>query len=362
MKKKLKEGLIIGKFYPFHNGHKYLIETGLKNCQTLTVIICQTDRYKIPVEIRAGWIKESFPSVDVRILHHEAALDSNSTDVSEIWAKLTVKYLGFIPDVVFSSETYGAPYAGFMGSKHMLVDLDRKYIPISASMIRSDIRKYWDFLPEVTRKYFTKRIVVIGAESTGTTTLARELAAHYHTPWVPEYGRLYYEGKMTSDKLNSWSTSEFVHIAISQNHLEDALAGQSNGLLICDTDAFATSLWHERYVGKKSKEVDSVINTTKPTLYLLTDIDIPFVQDGTRDGENIRTWMHNEFVKKLQTTKRNFVIISGSREKRLSDAISAVDQALTDLAFPKLYKVPPLAKIKPFQFPEFRPEMLVHVG
>lgn len=324
MKAKYKRGIVIGKFYPFHNGHKFLIETGLKNCEKLTVIVCQTDRYKIPAETRAGWIRETFPNVDIRILNHSASLDSESTDISETWAKLTIKFLGYIPDVVFSSELYGEPYSRFMGSHHVLVDLERRKVPISATKIRSDISKHWDFLPESTKNYFTPKIVILGAESTGTTTLAKDLATHFKTVWVPEYGRLYYEGKMSTKDSEVWTTDEFIHIANTQNQTEDALIKRANRLLICDTDAFATTLWHERYVGHRSVELEKIVKSEKPSLYILTDVDIPFVQDGTRDGEHIRSWMHQRFIEKLQDTAQNYIIVSGSKKKRLAESIKKV--------------------------------------
>lgn len=328
MLKKYKTGLIIGKFYPFHNGHKYLIETGLKNSKSLTVIICQTDRYKIPVHIRAGWIKETFPGLDVRILNHDASLDSGSTEASIVWAKLTTEFLGFVPDVVFSSEEYGPRYAGLMGSKHLLVDLERKNIPISATKIRSDIYQYWDYLPEATREYFTKKIVVLGAESTGTTTLAKDLADHFKTVWAPEYGRLFYEGKMFSAYSTVWTTDEFVHIAQSQNRLEDTLLKKANKLLICDTDAFATTLWYERYLGKASSRLEKIVKKEKPFLYILTNIDIPFVQDGTRDGEHLRSWMHNRFLEKLNRNKLNYLVVSGNRQERLVLCVKKINRIL----------------------------------
>lgn len=331
MNKKYKRGLIIGKFYPFHKGHQYLIETGLKYTEQLTVIVCQTDRYKILPEIRAGWIKKLFTNIDVRILEHDASLDSNSTDISEKWASLTTKFLGFIPDVVFSSETYGDPYAKFMGSEHYLVDLERRKIPISGTQIRSDIGKYWNFMPDATKSYFLQKVVVLGAESTGTTTLAKDLAAHYHTVWAPEYGRLYYEGKIFSSNLSSWSTDEFIHIAKSQNGLEEALRTKSQHLLICDTDAFATTLWHERYVGRKSKKLDQIVKKEKPLLYILTDVDIPFVQDGTRDGEHIRSWMHQRFLAELKKNGFNYIIVSGDKKQRLSAAIKGIEMNLISL-------------------------------
>ncbi|HCQ31437.1 TPA: histidine kinase [Candidatus Collierbacteria bacterium] len=327
MQKKYRTSLVIGKFYPFHKGHQFLIKTALKNSASVTVIVCQTDRYLIPAEIRAGWIRETFPKVEVRILNHDASLDSDSTNVSKAWADLTIKFLGFAPEAVFTSELYGEPYAKFMGSHHCLVDLKRNIFPISASKIRSDLDKYWDYLPQATRGYFTRKIVVLGAESTGTTTLAQDLARFYHTVWVPEYGRLYYEGQMYSQYSSEWKTDEFVHIATTQNHLENVLLKKANRLLICDTDAFATTLWHERYVGKESKKMEKTVKREKPLLYILTDIDIPFVQDGTRDGEHIRTKMHHRFIEILKENKSNFIIVSGSKEKRLSDAVTKIDRA-----------------------------------
>jgi len=336
MPKKYNTGLVIGKFYPFHQGHQFLIKTALKNSATLTVIVCQTDRYRIPAVVRAAWIKKTFPKVDVRILDHDATLDSNSPDISKIWADLTIQFLGYVPDVVFTSEIYGEPYAKFMGSHHVMVDLKRKIFPISATKIRTDVDKYWNYLPRVTQEYFTQKIVVLGAESTGTTTLAQDLARFYHTVWVPEYGRLYYEGKMFSQNASDWKTEEFVHIATTQNHLEDALIKKANRLLICDTDAFATTLWHERYVGKESRRLERIVKQETPLLYILTDIDIPFVQDGTRDGEHIRTKMHHRFIEKLKKNKSNFIIVSGSKKKRLADAVTNIDRAYATFLQPIL--------------------------
>lgn len=329
--KKYKTSLVIGKFYPFHKGHEYLIQTALDNSDKVTVIICQTERYLIPVEVRAKWLKNTFPQVDLKIYKHDSSLDSNSTDISETWAKITVDFLGFVPEAVFGSEEYGRPYATFMGSQHVLVDLDRKHIPISATKIRSDVNKNWDFLSSEAKGYFAKRIVVIGAESTGTTTLSRDLAKHYQTTWVPEYGRTYYEGKMTSKDLNNWQTSEFVHIANIQNQMENNLAKQANIFLICDTNSFATEIWHERYVGFMSPEIKKVSKKVKADLYIVTNTDIPFVQDGTRDGEHQRQHMHNRFIEELEKRKLKYVVVSGSKARRLQDSILAISSLVSRL-------------------------------
>jgi HTH-type transcriptional regulator, transcriptional repressor of NAD biosynthesis genes len=328
--KKYKTGLVVGKFYPLHNGHRYLIERALGESERLVLIVCHTRKYKIPAKVRAGWIKELYPQVEVKIFNHAAYLDSTSTDISQQWAELTIKFLGFVPEVVFSSEQYGKVFAKYMGSQHVEIDLKRKNMPISATQIRNNLYKYWKYLPEVVRTFFVKRIVILGAESTGTTTLAQDLAKYYKTTWVPEYGRTYFEGRMNTVGADKWTTNEFINIANGQNNLENALIIKSNKVLICDTDAFTTSIWHQRYMGHKTDKLKSIIDQNPHDFYILTDTDIPFVQDGTRESQNLRQWMHHEFIDELTKTKRPFMVVGGNREKRKSQSIIKIDQLLID--------------------------------
>jgi NadR type nicotinamide-nucleotide adenylyltransferase len=151
-----------------------------------------------------------------------------------------------------------------------------------------------------------------------------DLAKELKTVWVPEYGRMYYEANMFSEPPLEWEESDFVHISQMQNKMEDRLVGKCQKILVCDTDSFATSVWFTRYVGGRSEKVESLSNERKYDLYILTDTDIPFVQDGTRDGEHIREWMHGYFVERLKETGRNFITVSGSREKRVKDSIKAI--------------------------------------
>ena len=100
-------------------------------------------------------------------------------------------------------------------------------------------------------------------------------------------------------------------------------------ILVCDTDAFATSVWHERYLSERSPAVERIAEDrrrpgTKIDLYLLTGVGIPFVQDGYRDGEHIRDWMHRRFLERLTETGRPFLVVSGTREERLGVALEAV--------------------------------------
>lgn len=317
-------GLVIGKFYPPHRGHKYLIDTATAACKEVTVIICYKENEKIPGLLRASWLQRIHPKVRVM-----AVLDNKlADDDSEGWAKYTKSILGYTPDAVFTSEAYGDPYAKFLGCVHVLVDRERVTIPISGTKVRSNPMQYAPFLEPVVRAYFARRVATVGAESTGTTTLAKALAEHYKTIWVPEYGRMYSEGRVFGDENAAWRSEEFVHIAEAQSAMEDALAEASNGLVISDTDAFATSIWHERYLGTRSPEVEAIAARRHYDLYILTGDEIPFEQDGLRDGEHIRHDMHQRFVERLTEEKKNFILLRGSREERLKRAVEAIEKTL----------------------------------
>jgi HTH-type transcriptional regulator, transcriptional repressor of NAD biosynthesis genes len=174
--------------------------------------------------------------------------------------------------------------------------------------------------------HHVKRVVVIGSESSGTTTLARALAEHYRTVWVPEYGRTYSEGRQPCGQ--PWRSDEFTFIAIEQARMEDALASLANRTLICDTDPFATAIWHERYMGQPSEAVREIVNGRRYDLYIVTDASIPFVQDDIRDSEPLRQWMQERFVEDLARMPTPMIVVSGPHEERFAAAVSRIDELL----------------------------------
>lgn len=171
-----------------------------------------------------------------------------------------------------------------------------------------------------------KRVVIIGSESSGTTTLARALAEHYRTVWVPEYGRTYSEGRVHSSE--PWRSDEFIHIATEQVRMEDALATLANKVLICDTDAFATSIWHERYMGMPSDDVKRIAASRKYDLYVVTDVNIPFERDEIRDGESFRQWMQGRFIEELSKSATPTIVVTGPHEERFVAAARSIDEIL----------------------------------
>jgi len=322
--KQFQIGMVIGKFYPPHLGHHYLIDIASQNCNKVYVLVCWKSEQAIPIEIRYAALTERHPEVEVLKIKDE--LDDNDTAG---WAAYTLKILGQAPDAVFSSEDYGEPYAKMMGSNHVMVDRNRTTIPCSGTMIRQNPLHHLDWISQSMRAYYVKRICLVGAESTGKTTLAKNLAEFFKTLWVPEYGREYCIEKWKDEIISEdWTTAEFVHIAIEQSRREDEAARTANKVLICDTDAFATSIWHERYLHHQSSEVKDISNERKIDLYILTGDEIPFIQDGFRDGEKIRSWMQSRFIEQLNSTHRNWICVSGTVEERMAVAIQHIEKIM----------------------------------
>ena len=316
----MTRGLVIGKFYPPHRGHKLLIDAALAGADSVDVIVCDRPGEVPAAPLRAEWLREIHPTARVHVLD-----DRYDADDSAVWAAACMALLGYAPDVVFTSEDYGEPFAACLGCRHALVDRARVAVPVSGTAVRADPLAHWDFLEPPVRGYYAKRVVLVGAESTGKTTLATDLAAALNTVWVAEYGREHWEAKIARGDLNFWRPEEFAEIAREQCRREDAAARLCNRVLICDTDAFATRVWYKRYLNAWSPEVDAIAAAhRRPDLYLLTDVTTPFEQDGTRDGELIREWMHRTFVEELTADGRPYVAVTGTREQRLAAALAAI--------------------------------------
>ena len=313
-------GLVVGKFYPPHRGHQLLIDAALAGADEVHVVVCDRPGENPPAALRAAWLREIHPAARVHVID-----DRYDADDSAVWAAACTQLLGFAPDVVFTSEDYGERFAACLGCRHVLVDRARLAVPVSGTAVRADPLGNWDYLAPPVRGFYAKRVVLVGAESTGKTTLATALAAAFDTAWVAEYGREHWEEKIARGDLNFWRPHEFADIAREQCTREDAASRLCNRVLICDTDAFATRVWFKRYLSAWSPEVDAIAAAhRRPDLYLLTDLATPFEQDGTRDGERIRGWMHQTFVEELTAAARPYVAVTGTREQRLATAVAAV--------------------------------------
>lgn len=341
-------GLALGKFYPPHAGHHHLIRTAEARCERLTVLVCASSVESVPLDDRVAWLRETHPGVRVVGAVDDVPMDLLDPD---IWDDHMAVFRTAVPepvDAVFTSEGYGAELARRFGAEHHPVDPGRVRFPVSGTAVRADPVAAWHHLEGPVRAALARRVVVLGAESTGTTTLTRDLADEYRkrggpwslTAWVPEYGRTYSEEKIAALRAEepsaTWSdavfsTEEFPLIAERQNAAEEQAARSGSPVLFCDTDSFATAIWHERYLGDRNPKVDAIADQVRHHLWLLTDHrGVPFEDDGVRDGEHLRPWMTGRFRDELRRTGRRFVEVTGTREERLAAAVAAVDALLAE--------------------------------
>jgi NadR type nicotinamide-nucleotide adenylyltransferase len=168
------------------------------------------------------------------------------------------------------------------------------------------------------------KVVLFGPESTGKTTLAKQLASHFNSDWVPEYARAYLQNKW--DKTNEICSKEDMPIiAAGQMALENQKASKSDTILFCDTDLLVTKIYSEVYFnGYCDPDLHHFAVNNHYDLYLLLDIDITWVADNLRDKPHERDQMLTHFKKALQSLNRSHVLIQGQGEDRFQSAIHAI--------------------------------------
>ncbi|MBP7281854.1 MAG: AAA family ATPase [Leptospiraceae bacterium] len=321
-----KIGFILGKFYPLHKGHIHLIEYAAKNVERLIVIIGSLKSETIAGEIRFGWLKQTFPNLEIHHLTDEnPQYPEEHPDFWNIWKTSIRKCTPEKIDFVFSSEIYGDTLAKCLDAKHICVDLDRKTFPVSGTKIRKNPMKYWNYLSDAAKPYFVRKVVLYGPESTGKTTLSQKLANHFDTVWIPEFAREYLEVKANPMELEM---SDFLNIAQGQIKLEEKAIHKANRILICDTDLLVTKVLSDHYMNSCLEFISIEAYSREYALHLLTYTDIPWVADVLRDRPNQRAEMFQLFKIELEKANRPYKLISGNFEERFQKAVEIIKREI----------------------------------
>ena len=168
------------------------------------------------------------------------------------------------------------------------------------------------------------RVVLTGSESTGKTTLAIRLAAHYGVEYVPEFVREYAERKAGPIGMDDHGP-----IARGQIALEDEYLARSPRLLIQDTDLLSTVVYCDHYFGRCPPWIVDAARARRPDLYLLCEIDLPWVADGIRDRGHMREDLQSLFRAAVQASGAPRVTIEGDDDERFRKAIAGIDRVLT---------------------------------
>lgn len=168
-----------------------------------------------------------------------------------------------------------------------------------------------------------KRILILGPESTGKSTLAADLASHFREPWVPEFAREYL------DKINRpYVFEDLFEMAKGQVALEDQLVERAQKFLFCDTDLRVIHIWSEHRFEKTDPWVLDELGKRKYDLVLLTDTDLPWTPDPLREYPELemRQYFFKKYLQLAEESGFPFLIVAGNQQERLKTAVEAVSQ------------------------------------
>jgi len=164
------------------------------------------------------------------------------------------------------------------------------------------------------------KIAVVGPESTGKSTLAETLARHYGTVCVPEYAREY-----CRDLNGEYTLQDELNMFYGQLALERSLIPLAqNNLLICDTMFLTIKVWCDHLFGRTPSTVTDKLKSAHYDLYLLMDIDLPWIDDPLRDFPHLREHFMQVWHDELRAIDATYEVVSGLEETRLANALAAI--------------------------------------
>jgi HTH-type transcriptional regulator, transcriptional repressor of NAD biosynthesis genes len=253
---------------------------------------------------------------------------------------LCTEHLHRFPDAVFASEPYGSGFASELqawmrdhhdanhGVSSVVVDADRSIVPISGTTLRTyNARQLLDssFLDPIVAAHYVKRVVLLGGESSGKSTLTAALSTLRKTVGVLEYGR-----ELWDQRGGDLEYDDLLHIAHTQIAREQramtAPHAQRAGVIVCDTSPLTTLLYCLDMFGRAEPELYELANRPYDLVALCAP-DFAHVQDGTRREASFRDQQHAWYVEELTNRNVPFVVVGGSVDARV-DALSAQIDAM----------------------------------
>lgn len=347
------QGIVIGKFAPLTLGHINLINIAATECDHLTVIVSHDNRWLakqstrdqriLTLKNRVRWLNQIYkdiPHISIKYIVEDEVPEFPNGWKGYCGLLEEVMYMEVIKPqttsiAIFSSEpSYTENYAKYLPYiTHVVVDSERTKVPISATEIRENLYKNWEFLPSIVRKDYAQKIVVIGTESSGKTTLVKYLAKLYNTSWVEEYGRTFCEVDLN---MQEWllESKDYTTIAFKHKELEAEAYRTANRLTFIDTNAFITEFYHRLYEGKPNPVVTAIALEEHYDLVIVLSPTVKWVDDGLRINSNRdkTTKLFNEMSKEFPNQfpeGRTVYIDSPNYKQRLTSAIDAVDRYLS---------------------------------
>ena len=312
-------GLVLGKFAPLHRGHQYLIDTALAETDGVTALIYDCpDTTETPLPVRARWLRELYPGLEVLECWDGPLTVGDTPEIRRMHEDYILARLGGRSITHFySSEFYGKHVSRALGAVDRRLDPGRVRFPVSGTAVRRDPFGHRHLLhPRVYRDLIIN-VVFLGAPSTGKTTLAEQLAARYHTAWMPEYGREYWDAHQQDRRL---SPEQLVEIAEGHLVREEAKLAEARRFLFTDTNALTTHVFALDYHGAahpRLAEIATVVQSRYDLIFLCAD-DIPYDDTWDRSGAGHRAIFQKRVRADLAERRLPFVELQGSLEERMA--------------------------------------------
>lgn len=322
------KAFVFGKFLPFHKGHEAMINFALTKCDFLTVLVCCSDKERIPDTIRSSWIDMAFENekkVEVRTFNYlESELPNTSTSsesVSKIWADVFKKQL---PDysLLITSEEYGNFVAAFMNIQHIAFDIPKKLYPVSATAVRNDVFANWKYLPDSVKPDFATKVVILGTESTGKTTLTEKLAKYFNCSFVSEAGRDIIANS------NTFTFDDLYLVATEHAKRIDKSILADSPLVIIDTDIHTTKSY-SLFTFEKELEISTdIYSSNRANIYLYLNNDVEYLQDGTRLSETERNLLDLSHRQVLKDHNIEIIEVTGDWDERFEKAVEQINKLI----------------------------------
>lgn len=171
-----------------------------------------------------------------------------------------------------------------------------------------------------------QRVVILGAESTGKSTLAAALAMHYQTVWVPEYLREFVELRQRTP----WA-EEQLPIAITQRERETESETRAHRFLFCDTSPLMTTVYSEYYFGQADVELNALASQHDYAATIVTAPTTPWMPDGLqRESDAVRQQIHARLVRKLDDGGIAYLLVNGDTQQRIAQVEAYLAQHTTN--------------------------------
>lgn len=336
-----KVGMYGGSFDPLHIGHIHDMIRAASVCEELYIMISWcTGRESVSKEMRYRWIYNNvkhFPNIKI-ILIEDKAVSKEEYNTDFYWekgAKDIKKAIGKPIDAVFCGSDYQGTgrFESLYCPESEVIYFDRSEVPISSTELRFDIYENWQYIPPICRPYYVKRVLVVGGESTGKSTLVQNLAIAYNTNFVREIGRDTCEVAGGEE----WMNADDLYENLVRQKSEEILAAQhSNKLLFIDTDALTTKFYSQFLLPDGIQKeacvrlADAITAVNRFDLVLFLEPTVAFVQDGTRN-EMIAAdrKKYSEQIKQLfEAHSIEFYAIDGDYLDRFNKAKKLIAQTL----------------------------------